>query len=288
MKSSTPTTTSQAKSTISFSKYTGCGNDFILIDNRDKVFPEYDTDLINQLCDRQYGVGADGVILLEKSSQADHCMRIFNSDGSEAEMCGNGIRCLGRYLHELQIPGTRFSVVVMDKIYSLVLHDNNQVSVTMLPPLKSEWNIELSVDEIHYSMDFLDTGVPHTTLNVTDIQNFDLEALGPKIRYHSHFNPQGTNFNLYQIDSKNPSKIRIRTYERGVERETMACGTGATACAIVVWKKYDHTSPINVNVSSGETIEFQIEAQDNEIQHIIMKGPAEFIFRGSFSRQNTG
>lgn len=284
MKLSNPTKTFQANSTISFSKYTGCGNDFILIDNRDKIFPCRDIDLISQLCDRQFGVGADGVILLESSNIADYCMRIFNPDGSEAEMCGNGIRCLGRYLLELQFPGSCFSIDVMGKIYSLVLHENNLVSITMLPPSKSEWDMKLEVEDKVYPIDYLDTGVPHATLCITDIQNFDLEALGPKIRYHSHFNPQGTNFNIYQVNSQDPSKIRIRTYERGVERETMACGTGATACAIVVWKKFHHQNPICVHVSSEESMEFHIEAENNTIKNILMKGPAEFVFRGNFSK----
>lgn len=283
MRSSIPTKTFNLQSSIPFSKYTGCGNDFILIDNRNEIYPKDEVDLIDRLCDRQFGVGADGVILLEKSERADFVMRIFNPDGSEAEMCGNGIRCLGKFLQELEIDGNRFAIEVMGKVYPLTLHEDGKVSIGMLPPPHIEWDIALTVGRKSFQVDSLDTGVPHAAIAVEKLEKFDLETLGPKIRYHEHFEPQGTNVDIYHIDKREPSTIHIRTYERGVESETMACGTGATACAIVAWKKERLPNPIKVQVASNDMLEFEITENNDEIQQIIMKGPAEFVFRGDFS-----
>lgn len=283
MKSSIPIKNYNTDCTIPFSKYTGCGNDFILIDNRLGIYPEKDMDLAARLCDRQFGVGADGVVLLENSNSADYLMRIFNPDGSEAEMCGNGIRCLGKFIHDLRINGSCFNIEVMEKTYPLTLHSDGTVSVVMPLPKEILWNVELSIDGGKFHLDALDTGVPHALLRVEDLMSIDLESFGPKVRYHSFFEPQGTNFNLYHISSSSPSLIHIRTYERGVERETMACGTGATACALVAWKKENLTNPINVHFASGEFLEFNITNTGGKEDHILMKGPAEFIFRGDFS-----
>lgn len=283
MRSSIATKTFNLQSSIPFSKYTGCGNDFILIDNRNEVYPKNEVDLIDRLCDRQFGVGADGVILLEQSERADFVMRIFNPDGSEAEMCGNGIRCLGKFLQELEIEGTQFTIEVMSRAYPLRLHDDGNVSIGMLPPPHIDWDLDLCIEEKSFHIDFLDTGVPHATIAVDNLDEFDLEAVGPKIRYHEHFEPQGTNVDIYHIDKRTPSTIHIRTYERGVESETMACGTGATACAIVAWKREKLPNPITVRVASNDTLEFKITENDDNIQQIIMKGPAEFVFRGDFS-----
>lgn len=271
------------RSSIPFSKYTGCGNDFILIDNRSGVYPYRETDLVEHLCDRQFGVGADGVVLLEKSDSADFVMRIFNPDGSEAEMCGNGIRCLGKFLQELSVEGTSFTIEVMGKMYPLTLHDDGSVSVAMRPPAEIDWNIALPIGRKKFRVDFLDTGVPHAILPVDNLATFDLDAIGPRIRYHDKFMPLGTNVDIYHIDENDPSLICIRTYERGVERETMACGTGATACAVVAWTKAHIPNPIRIQVASGDTLEFEISGNPDKIDRIIMRGPAEFVFRGDFS-----
>ncbi|CCB90995.1 Diaminopimelate epimerase [Waddlia chondrophila 2032/99] len=283
MQSSTPTKAFELRTSIPFSKYTGCGNDFILIDNRNQVYPSEESDLAEHLCDRQFGVGADGVILLERSDRADFVMRIFNPDGTEAEMCGNGIRCLGKFLQELGIEGTKFTIEVMGKKYPLSLHDDGSVSVSMQPAPEISWDIELSIGRKTFHVDFLDTGVPHATLSVEKLSAFDLDAIGPKIRYHEKFMPQGTNVDVYHIDESDPSLIYIRTYERGVERETMACGTGATACAIIAWTKEQIANPIRIQVASGDILEFKISGSLGRIDQIVMKGPAEFIFRGNFS-----
>lgn len=283
MKSSILTKSYKINRAIPFSKYTGCGNDFIIIDDRQSIYPKDRQDLVERLCDRQYGVGADGVILLGNSSSADYLMRIFNPDGSEAEMCGNGMRCLGKFIRDMGIPDTAFNIEVMGKVYPLTLHDDGSVSVVMPPPEDVLWDIELLIDGNRFRLDTLNTGVPHALLEVSELMAFDLESLGPKVRYHSFFEPQGTNFNLYQISSRSPSLIRMRTYERGVERETKACGTGATACALTAWKKENLTNPIHVSFASGEFLEFNIAGIGGKVDHILMKGPAEFVFRGDFS-----
>ncbi len=262
---------------ISFSKYSGCGNDFILIDNRVNFFPVRDTFLIRNLCRRSLGIGADGLILLEDSKMGDFLMKIFNADGKEAEMCGNGLRCFGMFIKELEIPGNNFDIEVMDKIYPVTL-DGKRVSVSMIPPDKIEWEVQVSIEKQNYVVDCLDTGVPHTIQFVKDLEKVEVEKLGPLFRYHKRFAPKGTNVDFAMLNSDNT--IDMRTYERGVEGETLACGTGATAVAIAASRKYGLKNPIVIRTRSGEYLEFELSLENNTIHKIIMKGPAKQIYSG--------
>lgn len=262
---------------ISFSKYSGCGNDFILIDNRSCNFPIGDELLIQDLCRRSLGIGADGLILLEESTKADYRMRIFNADGGEAEMCGNGLRCFGMFINELGIPGSHFDVEVTEKIYP-VSTEANRVSVAMVPPSQMEWEVDVTVDDKLLRIDFLDTGVPHVVQFVEDIEIINLETLGPSLRYHQRFAPKGTNVDFASLSSQNI--IYMRTYERGVEGETLACGTGAAAVAIAAARKYGLKSPITVKTRSGECLDFDLKIKDDQIESIVMMGPANQIYSG--------
>jgi len=261
---STPT----KKSLLDFSKYSGCGNDFILIDNRDAAFL-YNPTLIQTLCHRQRGIGADGVILLEPSQIAQYNMRIFNADATEAEMCGNGIRCLGRFLQDLEIPGNTFSIEVMQKVYPLSI-DPDAISVNLGPPSSIQSSIQLE----NHLFDLIDTGVPHAVTFVEDLEAIDLHTLGPKIRHHPTLAPKGANVNFCSL---NNGDLHIRTYERGVEGETLACGTGAAACALSARQHFALPNPLIVHTQSGEPLSFLIEER-----HLIMKGPAHFVFCGHF------
>lgn len=262
---------------ISFSKYSGCGNDFILIDNRNLSFSIKEKSLIEDLCRRSLGIGADGLILLEESTKADYRMRIFNADGGEAEMCGNGLRCFGLFIKELGIPGNQFTIEVMEAIYSLS-PSANRVSVTMIPPAQIKWEIDVTVHDETFKVDFLNTGVPHVVRFVEDIESVHFETLGPALRYHQIFSPKGTNVDFASLRTDNI--LEMRTYERGVEGETLACGTGATAVAIAAARKYGLKSPITVLTRSGEHLDFDLNIINDHIENIVMKGPAKRIYSG--------
>lgn len=256
---------------IPYSKYTGCGNDFIVIDNRQPVFSQLHS--IPEICDRNTGLGADGVILLEKSRHADYRMRIFNSDGSEAEMCGNGIRCLMKFLHEVGEQSSSCSVETMLKNLRLDL-DGEDVCVEMGDPFDIHW--EREVDGL--TMDYLNTGVPHAVIFVQELESIDPNLIGPSIRYHKSFAPKGTNVNFARLNSS--GVVQVRTYERGVEAETLACGTGATATAIAAARKYQLKSPVMVQVQSGEQLKIGFDWSGQRPTHVTMTGPARKLHSG--------
>ena len=263
---------------IAFSKYSGCGNDFILIDNRIKSFPE-DPLLYQKLCARNTGIGADGIIFVEKSTKADFRVRIFNSDGSEAEMCGNGMRCYGKFLHDLHIPGKKFRIEAKEREISIELLEDH-VKIGMGKPCNFSWDLKLQVDNQPFILDYLDTGVPHAIHFVNDIHKFDLLSLGPKVRHHPHFQPKGTNFNVASVAG---NQVWLRTYERGVENETLACGTGAAAVALAASKRYGIHSPISVHTRSGEKLEIGFNWNATEPAEVTATGPANFVFRGEIA-----
>lgn len=264
---------------IPFSKYSGCGNDFILIDNRQKAFDFICND-IAQLCHRHQGIGADGVIFLEPSSKADFRMRIFNADGSEAEMCGNGLRCLVRFINELGIVGHQFLIETMHQLIQTTI-SGEYINIEMPVPTNYRFFDQLIIEETPYTLHFLDTGVPHAVLFVDDLYSDKWMAIAPKIRYHSHFKPKGANVNFAAINSK--QEVEIRTYERGVEGETLACGTGATAAAIAAAYVHGLNSPIVIKPKSGDAIHIAFQGKLTNpisISKLAMSGPAIKVFSG--------
>lgn len=262
-----------------FSKYVGSGNDFILIDNRELSFRTHDYAFISKLCHRQCGIGADGVILLENSETADFKMRIFNADGSEAEMCGNGIRCFFKFLHEIGLHQP--SYLIETKASNLRLdQEGSQVKVEMQNPVDIKWDMDLEVDSDSLKVHYLNTGVPHAVIFKSQIEDSDLKLLSPKIRFHEYFLPKGTNVNFATVNSKN--EVTVRTYERGVEDETLGCGTGATATAIAAAYLFDLKLPIRVKTKSGEELEINFTIDQSIIKDVTMKGPAVFVYRGEF------
>lgn len=262
-----------------FAKYVGCGNDFIFFDNRSPFFPLENRPLIQKLCHRQQGIGADGIILLEQSSIADYRMRIFNADGTEAEMCGNGIRCLMRFLEHLGHLGPTYNIETSQRIIQLS-HQGPHITAQIGVPSNIKLNIPIQYKEKQLSGHFLNTGVPHLVFFVDDIETIDLATFGPFMRHHSLFNPHGTNVNLAQILS--PFLLKVRTYERGVEAETLACGTGAAAVALAAHYLYQQNSPISVETRLKErlTISFKNDTQGN-VSEVNMAGPAFCSFQGT-------
>lgn len=263
---------------VPFSKYVGCGNDFILFDNRAHDFPLEDRSLISKLCHRQCGIGADGIVFLESSLQADFRMRIFNRDGSEAEMCGNGIRCLMRFIQDLGFNNSFYHIETMQRLLKVAVSEGG-VCVEMGNPTHIQWDILFNGEDQTYELHYLNTGVPHIVLFIEDIDQIKLDRLGPYIRYHSLFAPEGTNVNLAQVSSS--SCIKIRTYERGVEGETLACGTGATAVALATAYKYGYEGPLSIETRLKENLIIDFRRDKNTFRDVTMTGPAYRTFQGT-------
>lgn len=264
---------------VPFSKYSGCGNDFIIFDNRIPFF-YLDTIDIQKLCNRQRGIGADGLILLEKSSRAAYKMRIFNSDGSEAEMCGNGLRCLLKFMRQKGLKKKQYTIETMHLIQEAAW-ENGDILIKAPFPIQPCQDVMIAIDNSNLLFHYLDTGVPHAVhfLEQKDkLADIPLEKIAPTIRHHSFFGPRGTNVNFVKIMSAN--RMEIRTYERGVEQETLACGTGAMAAALASAHQYQISSPITLCPASGEDLVVSFLKESNQFSNVCLKGPAHFIFEG--------
>lgn len=261
---------------IPFSKYNGCGNDFILIDNRALFFPSQNVSFIQSLCQRQKGIGADGLILLEPSKDATFRMRIFNSDGREAEMCGNGARCIVKFAQEVGLLCPPCTIQTMHSLLKAG-YDGDDISIDMGIPQEIEWSKKLSINGHPLTIHWIDTGVPHAVLFVDHLQHEKWMSLAPKIRFHPAFYPKGVNVNFASI---NGDLIEVRTYERGVEGETLACGTGATAVALAAAKQTGKESPVRIKTSSGDLLKIYFTL-NSKFENVHLSGPARCTFRGA-------
>ncbi|MFT4552822.1 MAG: diaminopimelate epimerase [Chlamydiales bacterium] len=269
---------------ISFSKYSGSGNDFILIDNRKSFFPVDKIKIIQDLCQRRNGIGADGIILLQNSVSADFRMRIFNADGSEAEMCGNGIRCLIKFLLELGFKEGPWYIETMErKLFCKLAGD--QVSINMGEPTDFSFNLPLSIDGQLNTVHVLNTGVPHAVIFVEDEEEISIDKTGAMIRYHEHFRPKGVNASFACV--RPSGKVFQRTYERGVEGETLACGTGATAVAIAAAKVKKLQPPILVRTRSGSELKIDFKLDGDNIRDVSMTGDAQLVYQGQVEISKT-
>lgn len=264
---------------LHFSKYTGCGNDFILINNIDLKLSDQDGDLFTEWCDRHFGIGADGVVLLEKSQSADFSMRIWNPDGSEAEMCGNGLRCLIKFIVDQGYPEQSYRIETKFAVHQSY-YSQNGITVCMGTPKDILWDMHAVIDNENHIFHYMDTGVPHTVSFVEDSKKCDLAKFGPKVRSHPIFGKRGTNVNIASVDQEK-GVITLRTFERGVEGETLACGTGVTAAALAAAYKFKMKSPIKVSVQSQDTLEVAFKEEDNQFHSVTMTGPALHIFDGT-------
>ncbi len=267
---------------LHFYKMNGAGNDFIIIDNRNLSI-DLDTATIEALCDRHRGIGADGLLAVEPAQHgADFRFRYYNADGGEAEMCGNGARCFGRFtahLGEKLADRVTFETIAGTLAAEMV---GENVRIAMSDPKDLKLDTGASVPGIDTPLHFLNTGVPHVVAFVPGGDSFeelDVYTHGKAIREHSAFAPAGTNANFATVLS--PGHIEIRTYERGVEDETLACGTGMVACALVHHLLTNAPSPIKVDVAGGDTLEIGFEkSPDGSFHHVTLTGPADFVFEG--------
>lgn len=262
---------------LHFYKMNGAGNDFIVIDNRNLKI-DLSKETIAALCDRHRGIGADGLLAVEPAQQdADYRFRYYNADGGEAEMCGNGARCFGRFTAHLS-PEVK-DIVTFETIageLSAEMIEGN-VKIMMSDPFDLEIDTDCKIEGLS-AIDFLNTGVPHAVSSTDDLASINVKKMGAAIRNHQRFSPNGTNVNFYQ--AKGNSHIAIRTYERGVEDETLACGTGMCACALIHHLKTGEPSPIKVDVAGGDTLEIGFEKVADGFKNVTLSGPADFVFEG--------
>ena len=265
---------------IPFFKMSGSGNDFIVIDNRAAIVPESDLKaLIVGACRRKLSVGADGLILIEPSRTVDFKWRFFNSDGSEGEMCGNGARCAARFACLSEIAGPKLAFETIAGIIRAEVGEKT-VKLRMTDPreLKAEIMLDLEGEASPLPVSFINTGVPHVVTIVEDVDPLDVFAMGRRIRHHKAFAPAGTNVNFVAMDTS--GKIKIRTYERGVEDETLACGTGNVAAAITLAHAKGIASPVTLNARGGRlTVHFSCNG--DRYRDVYLEGDARVIYQGN-------
>ena len=263
---------------IPFWKMNGAGNDFIMLDNR-QLTHSLGGAQIARLCDRHRGVGADGLIAVEPAENgADFRMRYYNADGGEAEMCGNGARCFARFTNMLS--GWSLEKVAFETMAGVIgatFHGEN-VRLQMSEPHSLDAANELIVAGTGLLVDFLNTGVPHAVVFVSDLENVPVLEQGAALRHHAHFQPKGTNANFAKV--LGPSSIAIRTYERGVEGETLACGTGMVASALLHHLRTGDPSPVSVLVKGGDTLEVGFKRDGDRFTDVTLTGPADLVFQG--------
>jgi diaminopimelate epimerase len=254
---------------IEFHKYQGTGNDFIILDNRDSRYDQISRDQVKHLCDRRFGIGADGLMMLNKDGVFDFEMKYFNSDGGESSMCGNGGRCLVKFAWEMGNKKQNYRFKAIDGEHIAEIDFDGVISLKMK-----------DVDDIReYHGDFvLDTGSPHYVKMVNDVMHYDVFKKGQEIRKSNEFNQEGINVNF--VEHASDDEIFVRTYERGVEEETLSCGTGVTASAIVCYHNEIGFNDVTVRTRGGK-LSIQFDRLDNDTyKNIWLRGPAEKVFEG--------
>ncbi len=257
---------------MKFTKVSGLGNDFILFDNRNLNFSGEEREFFSKICQRRISVGADGVILLEKSQKADFKYRHFNSDGSLAEMCGNGARTICYYAVKNRIAPSKLSFEVEGVIYEAVV-SQNRVTLKMPPPTQISTQTVQVYESFLEAGGFVRIGVPHLVLFTNEVDQVDVFQIGRHYRHHPYFK-YGTNVNFVQVIDK--QTIKIRTYERGVESETLACGTGATSSAIISQLVKKIFPPVTVRMPGGNLV----VNWESEFQTVFLEGEAAIVYNG--------
>ena len=270
---------------IPFMKMSGSGNDFILIDHR-KPFVKRDQmqELARKVCKRRVSVGADGLIFIEPSEKADFKWQFFNSDGSEAEMCGNGGRCAARFALLKGIAGPSLTFETIAGILSAQV-DGMRVKLEMTRPHHLKLDEYLSVEGKELSLSSLNTGVPHAVHFVEDVEQWDVVRMGRAVRNHPHFAPSGTNVNFVELGKD--SRLIVRTYERGVEDETLACGTGVVASSLIAAFKGLVKSPASARTRGGEELWVHFEIEGKEVKRVFFEGDVHIIYEAEMWEEAT-
>ena len=263
---------------LEFAKLSGSGNDFILIDNRSRgLRPEELPEIARRLCRRRVSVGADGLIAIEDSKKVDFSWRFYNADGSEAAMCGNGGRCAARFAFEKRICGAMLSFETLAGIIHAEVKGRG-VKLELLPPKGLKKDIMIDLDSDAVRVDAIHSGVPHVVIDTDDLDRWDVLRIGRSIRFHPLFQPEGTNVNFMRKEG--PSKISVRTYERGVEGETLACGTGSVAAALIGALRYGLVSPVSVKTRGGEVLTVYFEHTPEGFKGVFLEGGTTWVYDG--------
>lgn len=263
---------------IEFFKMSGSGNDFIFIDNMDQSLQVDDlASFAKTLCRRQISVGADGLMVIEPSDTVDFKWRFFNADGSEGEMCGNGGRCAARFAFHKGIAKERMSFETLAGIIDAEVK-GNIAKIRLTAPHSLAMDIPITIGKETLAVHSINTGVPHAVVFVNDIDLFDVFTTGRAIRRHDHFLPAGTNANFVSV--VDDQTLRVRTYERGVEDETLACGTGSVASALISARLGLVRSPVSVRVQSGETLTIYFEQTDTGFTDVYLEGKVTIVYQG--------
>lgn len=258
------------KMKYTFYKYQGTGNDFVIIDNREEVYNKKDTKLTAHLCDRRFGIGADGLILLENDATTDFKMVYFNADGNESSMCGNGGRCIVAFAKFLNIITKTTIFNAVDGVHHAII-ENDTVQLQMQDVTKIE---------DHNTHLFLNTGSPHHVQLEKQLQKLDIKTVGAAIRYGAPYNTTGSNVNF--VSKIDQSTFAIRTYERGVEDETLSCGTGVTAAALAMYHKGETRSNAITLQTQGGELNVRFDKEKSGYNNIWLIGPAIQVFKGAF------
>jgi len=270
---------------ISFTKMQGSGNDFIVIQRGPKFWVP-SSRFVVRVCDRKFGIGADGVLLLEKSKNADAHMRVFNADGSEARMCGNGARCAAFY-YSKKTKLKSFNIETKAGLLGALVRGDH-VKIKMTDPCDLKLGMKVYTWKKEYTLDYVNTGVPHAVIEVNDLENIPIKAIGRQIRHHRLFAPRGTNVDFIKV--KDGTHISVRTYERGVEDETLACGTGSVASAIMAvlnhrahaLEKNTSAHKVFVTTQSGEVLRVYFKLSKYNVSDVWLEGNAKIVFKGEY------
>ncbi|MBU3912134.1 MAG: diaminopimelate epimerase [Candidatus Omnitrophica bacterium] len=262
---------------MKFTKMVATGNDFVIIDNRGRrqeaggrAWPQ----IAKVLCARKTGIGADGLLALEKSNKADFKMRVINADGSEAEMCGNGLRCAAMYACGRK---KDLKIETLAGIYEVKITGRRQVRIKMEEPRGLRLNIDIKVNDRELRVDYIDSGVPHTVIFVQGLDGMDVDSIGRAVRYHAEFGRRGANVDFVEmIDDEN---IKMRTYERGVEGETLACGTGAVASGIISNRRQGTGDKVKVHTKGG-VLKVCFKNKNEKITDVYLEGEVKKVYAG--------
>ncbi len=270
---------------INFEKMNGSGNDFVVIDNRNSIVPfEDQPNFARQICRRMLSIGANGLILIEKSNIADFGWKFYNGDGSAAEMCGNGARCAASFAFRNNIASSSMNFeTTAGTIQAKILADDKIVRVQMTKPFDFRLGLSMSLDGKEHEVAFVNTGVPHAVIFVEG-DDTPVKKLGRKVRFHELFEPEGTNASFARI--LNDHRLEVRTYERGVEDETMACGTGAVAAALFAVMQRGMESPIQIVTSGGDMLTVLFDLLDGPVaENVFLEGPVRLIYKGQLTAE---
>jgi len=262
---------------IAFHKMNGCGNDFIIIDGRSAQVPSDLATFVQRVCRRKLSIGADGLILIEQSDRYDFQWQFYNADGSRAEMCGNGARCAARFAHELGIAGQKM-IFNTDAGPIEAEMQGAQVKLKMTPPKDCRIDYDIDMSGKKQILSSINTGVPHVVLELDELAEAEIVPQGREIRYHEAFAPAGTNVNFAYLAGER--SLQVRTYERGVEDETLACGTGCVAAALVTAARQGWPSPIPVTTRSGGILTIYFQKDGDSFRDVYLEGDARIVYTG--------